>query len=375
MHKGIKLTLMIGPAVPVPVPKIVIDALRSVEITIPTQGPTVCQLAFALGKRAPLPTLSPVSGGIQIPIIRVMVLVTLNGTPNVLFDGVMTNHEIQPGSGAGEATASITAEDLTRVMDYVEFNGLPYPAMPPAARVLLMLANYTVFGIAPLVVPPIFNDVPLPTNRIPAQSGTHLHYIKRLAKEVGHVFYIEPGPAPGANIAYWGPPIKVGVPQPALNTNMDARTNVESLSFNFDSQSATVPVLFIHNELTKVPIPIPIPDVSLLNPPLGLIPPIPLKFGFLNGTAKLPPLRAAAIGLTAASEASDAVTASGTLDVLRYGRVLKARQLVGVRGAGAAFNGLYYVESVTHSIERGKYTQSFNLSRNGLLSTVPRVIP
>jgi hypothetical protein len=34
---------------------------------------------------------------------------------------------------------------------------------------------------------------------------------------------------------------------------------------------------------------------------------------------------------------------------------------------------LHYVKSVTHSIKRGEYKQSFNLSRNGLLSTVQQV--
>jgi len=47
---------------------------------------------------------------------------------------------------------------------------------------------------------------------------------------------------------------------------------------------------------------------------------------------------------------------------------------VGVRGAGDAFNGLYYVTSVTHQIKRGSYSQSFTLARNGLLSTLP-VVP
>jgi hypothetical protein len=61
--------------------------------------------------------------------------------------------------------------------------------------------------------------------------------------------------------------------------------------------------------------------------------------------------------------------------VVRYGRPLKARQLVGVRGAGAAFDGLYYVASVTHSIKRGEYKESFQLARNGLVSTIPRVVP
>ena len=57
------------------------------------------------------------------------------------------------------------------------------------------------------------------------------------------------------------------------------------------------------------------------------------------------------------------------------GGVLNARSLVGVRGAGHAFDGLYYVKSVTHKIKRGEYKQSFTLTRNGLVSTVPTVNP
>ena len=58
--------------------------------------------------------------------------------------------------------------------------------------------------------------------------------------------------------------------------------------------------------------------------------------------------------------------------MLRYGRILKARRLVGVRGAGLAFEGLYFVKTVTHKIKRGEYMQEFTLTRNGLISTFPR---
>jgi len=58
---------------------------------------------------------------------------------------------------------------------------------------------------------------------------------------------------------------------------------------------------------------------------------------------------------------------------VRYGHVLKARQLVGVRGAGDAFDGLHFVTKVTSSFKRGEFTQSFSLARNGLLSTIPTV--
>jgi hypothetical protein len=106
---------------------------------------------------------------------------------------------------------------------------------------------------------------------------------------------------------------------------------------------------------------------------LGLLPPIPSKFPKLKNTAQLNPVQAIALGLAEASRSSDAITGTGTLDVVRYGHVLKARSLVGVRGVGEAFNGLYFVRSVTHDIKPGAYKQSFTLSRNALVSSLPKI--
>ena len=47
--------------------------------------------------------------------------------------------------------------------------------------------------------------------------------------------------------------------------------------------------------------------------------------------------------------------------------------LVGVRGAGVAYDGLYYVSSVTSKLKRGEFKQSFELTRNGLVSITPNV--
>jgi len=374
MLKGINLTLMIGPAVPVPVSQDVLDALTSVQV-VTAAGETASgfELTFKLSKNSPLQTIFLLAGGGSIPLLRVIIAVTVNGIPEVLMDGVMTQHEVGPGDDPDHFSLKIKGKDLTAVMDYIDFSGIPYPALPDFARVALILAKYAVFGVMPLVIPSVLTDVPIPVDRIPVQQGKDLPYIKGLAKDVGYSFYLEPGPLPGMSVAYWGPEVRVGVPQPALNFNMDAVTNVEALSFTFSNESATMPVVFIHNQLTKIPIPIPIPNVSLLTPPLGLIPPIPKNFEPLTGTAKLSPISAALFGLTKASQSADAVTGNGSLDVLRYGRVLRARRLVGVRGAGTAFDGLYYVKSVTHSIKRGEYKQSFTLVRNGLISTVPAV--
>ena len=277
MLKGFYMTLMVGPVIPVPVPQSVLDALTGVKVmtTSEPHAQSGFELTFNLSNKSPLHTIFLLAGGSLPPVMRVIIVVTINGTPEVLMDGVITKQEVSPGSDAGHSTLTITGLDLTAVMDLIEFDGFPFPAMPAEARVALCILKYAVFGIIPLVIPSIMINVPIPTEQIPRQEGTDFHYINKLADDVGYIFYIKPGPVPGTNTAYWGPQIKVGVPQRALNINMDAHTNVESLSFNFDAEKKVLPVLFIQNLLSKVAIPIPIPDITPLNPPLGLIPPLP----------------------------------------------------------------------------------------------------
>lgn len=373
MIDGVRLNLMIGVGVPVPVGRDVIQALTDIQVTTSTDGPTVFQLAFQLSSRSPLQTVFLLSGGASIPLVRVVVSVSIGGNTEVLVDGMMTNHQISPGRGGGPSTLTIIGEDLSRAMDYIDLSGLPYPAMPSPARVLLALAKYAVFGVVPKVIPTPLFDVPLPIDRIPRHQGTDLAYIKQLADEVGYVFYLEPGATPGTSFAYWGPEIRLGTPQPALSTDFDAHTNVESLSFGFDNSKAKIPILFIHEENSKAVIPIPVPPITPLSPPLGAIPPIPQGIEPIEGTAKMSPARAVMFGMAAAARSFDAVTGTGSLDVVRYGRTLKARRLVGVRGSGPAFDGLHYVTSVTSKLRRGEFKQDFKLVRNGLVSTLPQV--
>ena len=310
---------------------------------------------------------------VATPPLRVLLILTINGMPSPLFDGVITNVQVQAGERGGKGTINVTGDDLTRVMDTQQWDGLPFPAMPIAARVALICAKYAAYGIVPLPIPEIFLDVPIPIDKIPAQQGTDLEYINQLAEEVGHVFYIEPGPVPGTNVAYFGPEIKVGVPQPALNVDMGPHTNVESLSFSFDPTKGVLPIVFIQNQQTRIPIPLPIPNLNPLQPPLAAISTSIANINVLKDTAKMSPTKALSRGLAEAARSQDSVSASGSLDVLSYGRLLKARQLVGVRGVGLAYDGLYFVKSVTSTLKSGEFKQSFELTRNGLISLTPMV--
>jgi hypothetical protein len=378
MLKGIHLTLLMGPVVASPVPKEVIDALQSVQVTTSVGARSGFQLTFTLGKNSNFEKVL-IPAGFFDPMIRVIIIVTLNGTPSVIMDGVITRQQVTPSNEAGKSTFSVTGEDVSAAMDLIDFSGIPYPAMPAEARVALCIAKYAMFGIIPVIIPSILINVPIPVKEIPKHQGTDLAYINSLANEVGYVFYVEPGPAPGINFGYWGPEVKVGIPQPALTINMDAQTNTDSLSFTYDGLSKTLYILFIQELISKAPIPIPIPDITPLNPPLGAKPPLPLHVKFItnepdqNGTAKYSPIQAALIGLAKASKGSDVISGTGSLDVLRYGGVLQPRKLVGVRGAGIAYDGYYYVRSVTHNIKHGEYKQSFALSRNALVPTTGSV--
>ena len=333
------------------------------------------QLTFTIGKDSPLLTTMIPAGYFDPMITRVLIVVTVNGVPQVLMDGMVTRQELAPSNDPGKSTLTITGEDLSVVMDVVEMPFMRYPAMTLSLRVLTILAKYAALGIVPVVIPEIPPVLLLPTERIPTHSGTDRSYIRSLSSRCGYVFYVEPGPAPGMNIAYFGPDVRIPVPQPALNVNFDAHTNVESLSVSLDGLAKKIIVYTIFDSVTqKIPIPIPVPNLSVLRPPLGARLTPPARVEFPGYGANRSPMEAATEILGMTFTASDAISASGSLDVLRYGRVLRSRQLVGVRGAGVAYDGMYYVQSVTHNIKNGEYKQNFSLSRDGLISLTPRVV-
>ena len=75
------------------------------------------------------------------------------------------------------------------------------------------------------------------------------------------------------------------------------------------------------------------------------------------------------------SSTDNVVSASGGTGCHALWRDFTIQKLVGLRGAGYTYDGFYYVKSVTHSITRGEYKQNFSLTREGVGSISPAVIP
>src|SRR5689334_12570660 len=123
MQGGIQLSLYIGP-VPVPAPREVIDALVHAKIENGS-GDTQSgfELTFDLPARSPLRTLFLLTGGGSLPLMRVVLVVTINGRAESLIDGMTTNVEMRPGEG-GVGKLIVQGKDLSALMDIIDFPGL-----------------------------------------------------------------------------------------------------------------------------------------------------------------------------------------------------------------------------------------------------------
>lgn len=382
MILGAHLTLLIGPTVPVPAPSALTEALDSVQVTHNDTARSGFQLTFKVGRSGPsdLVDYPLLRNPLLRPFNRVILVVQLNTTARVLMDGFITRQQLSPGSDPGTGTLVLTGEDVSIMMDLKE-KKVEHPAQSESVIATVTLLKYMqYFLLPPVVVPPVTLDEPSPTARIPGQQGTDLKYLQTLARRFGYVFYVSPGPLPGQNKAYWGPPLREGTPQPALSVNMGPQSNVNSISFSYDGLAPTtvmdvvqdsdlnssVPVIALTN--TRVP-----PLVSMASPQFNLP---NVRQSLLRDTSNLTMARAFARAQAQVDESVDkVVTASGELDALRYGNFLEARGLVGLRGAGFTNDGFYYVQSVTHSIKKGEYKQRFTLTREGVGALTPMVRP
>ncbi|HEX7318185.1 MAG TPA: contractile injection system protein, VgrG/Pvc8 family [Pyrinomonadaceae bacterium] len=365
---GIRLILLVGPTVPLPAPYDVTQALQSAEVTNDAATGDGFQLTFTLGKEGADYTL--LSSGLLDTFNRIIVGVLMGATPEVLIDGIITHHQVTPSNEPGRSTLTITGKDVSVMLDLEEKNE-QFPNQTDQIIVTQILGQYAMYGLVPAPAPT--TDVPIEIERVPRQHETDLQFVKRLAQKNGFVFYVEPVTF-GVNNAYWGPESRASLPQPALTTNMGHYSNVKSLNFANDAYAPVGTQGSFVEPTTKTSIPIP-PLPSLKVPPLASSPATPRRTQLMRQTANQNASSAAVSAIAAATNAPDPVTGTGELDAVRYGYVLRARKLVGVRGAGLNYNGLYYVQRVSHRISQGTYTQSFTLRREGTGTLTPVVRP
>jgi hypothetical protein len=365
---GIRLIFWIGSTVPAPPPRSVLDALSQVQVTNDAKDGDGFQLTFTLGKEKAL-DYDLISSGVVKPMTRVLIGVVLGVVPEVLIDGIVTHHQFLPSDEPGMSTLTVTGTNLTVMLDLDERNE-PYKNQPDSVIVTQLLLNHAQLGLIPDVT--TTTDIPIELYRIPRQHETDLAFIRRMAERNGFVFYIEPVTF-GVNNAHWGPETRFGIPKPALTKNMGSATNTRDLSFSNDALAAVGASGTFIEPLLGMTIPIPsLPSLRI--PPLSAFPETPNRTVLLRDTAKKEAGQAALALISTVTDAGESIGGNGVVDTVNYGSILRARDLVGVRGAGFSYDGNYEVRSVTHDIAKGSYTQSFVLKRDGMGALFPTVL-
>jgi len=371
---GLHLQMLIGETVPIPAPLKVNEALQSVEVSQKDADRSGFQVVFQVGRGlADRKEFALLREPRIRPFNRIVLSVLFGVKPIPIMDGIITTHQLAPSDEPGASKLTITGEDVSVMMD-LEKQSRPYPQLGHDLIAGLILIPYIIrFGMVPRVKRPtdtLARAVTEQTQTQP-QNVSDLEYIKQLAQTHGFVFFVEPGAVPLTNVAYWGPPPRDAISQPALSVNMGPNTNVETISFKY-GELEPKKMTFTGSSGGEETA-----ERYTRQPPLAARVPVPRKRDFLANGPDGETDQAKRVRAQGEVDKSfdNVVTAAGSLDALRYGRVLQPRSLVDVRGAGDSFDGRFYVKSVTHSIDvkKGEYKQKFSLSREGVGTTTPIV--
>jgi phage protein D len=359
---GIRLVLMLGQSAPRPASADVMTALQHVEVVNNIDGEDGFQIVFALSKSS-AGEFSLVRSGVVDPDTRAVIGALIGARLHPLMDGVIYHQQLAPAQDPGTFTLTVMGRSIQVMLDLEEKNQ-PHPNQSDGTIVRDILSRYQSQGIADLSGITLTNDTPSDKVRIPNQQVTDLAYIRRLAKQNGFIFYIEPKTL-GTTAAYWGPADRSSNSSlPALCVNLGWATNVTDLYFNQDPLAPLRVEGDTIDPTTKKSQKIPPPPYSMGISTARRI--TPRRTVRLRWAARLGPAGARNAAAALAAKAPHPVTAEGALDTMRYGDVLRAHRIVSVRGAGRSYDGDYLVRRVTHEIEVGKYTQRFTLSRQGL---------
>lgn len=371
--KGVRLNLLMGKTLPLPAPRLVMEALESVEIAISDRESSGFALVFRLGRD---PSAAGVQPLLQLPGTkagsRVIVTGVIGARPTVLIDGIIRDVEVGAGDGAG--TLTLMGQDLSLLMDK-EARQESYPALGPTEIAASVIARYASDGVIPDTRPAVAGGRDNPVVRTPQQNGTDLAYLRELAAKNDFIFSIIPGPMPGAARAYWGPQLRVGTVQPALSVDMGPNTNTSGLSFEYRPGAAVAVRGEVLEENTGQAV--PVTSITPTRPPLASSPAVHQDTAgteTLEAEAGQAPAAAMAQAQAQSDASTDVLVVKGTCDVGQYGRVLEPRKNVGLRGAGFDYDGLYYVADVLHKITKGTWSQEFTLVREGTGTTTP-VVP
>lgn len=222
-------------------------------------------------------------------------------------------------------------------------------------------------------------DPQLEPGSVVIQRETDIEFLKRLALRNGFECFIKKDFQEKKTIGYFRKPKLESKPQKDLAVQFDEKNNVASIDFEIDGLRPLSVEIRQQDHLTEEVQEIKISDSKL--PKIGkqnladiiqpninrvvsgenLVPTIVLSRHVVSE-----PQLMEAVARSVYDNGSWFVTANGIVNAEAYGNVLKAKNLVLIKGADDAFSGKYYVSKVVHKFKRESYVQVFEAKKNGI---------
>lgn len=301
------------------------------------------------------------------PWNRVTIAAAFPDHSDVIMDGYITHAGVGTEAQGGKVTMEIRGADASYVM-HLEEKCRVWTEKTYEAIAQEIIESYGLRAVLPESATAAGGPPPPPVT----QRGTDHRFLRELARRKGYEFYVRGGDA------HFHPADLAGTPQKVIAAQFGNETNCDGLTIEMDGTRPT--------EVT----------MSRLDPLAGAVQTVTAVSSELEplGTRDIVDMRGFGVPPTltfvrhqgAATEADMTeftrgvlrrhgswVSARGTVNGLVYGRVLRTKKLVTVKGYGPTYNGNYYVRKVTHKLEPRTYVMEFEAVRNrvGKLGTEP----
>jgi hypothetical protein len=347
-----------------PLPPPFLTALTSIEVESSLEEASVVRLHFELSQTA-LGDWDVLQFDIFRPLVPVSISVMLGKfLPETLVNGyvreVRLNNRTQPGA----STLEVVAFDATAtLMDQIEMP-MPHPNMSDSVIATTIFARY---AMIPMAFPPTAPGRTV-MDTTTTQRVTDIRLLREIAERNAYECFVQPDPLLGLDVGHFHPPQLMMPPQGVLSTNFGLATNMETFDVSNDMLEPTSALALWLDPSTKAPL--PAPGLAATEAPMGLEPallrivPPPMVRPAATFSANYSEVLANSLSI--ANRSSRCVRGSGTVDGIKYGKVLRPGLPVAVRGVGREHSGNYYVTRVTHSVSTDHYTQSFEAWRNAV---------
>ncbi|MGH7391908.1 MAG: phage late control D family protein [Candidatus Rokuibacteriota bacterium] len=302
------------------------------------------------------------------PWNRITIAAAFPDHADVIMDGYITHAGVGAEAQGGKVTMEIRGADASYVM-HLEEKCKVWKEKTYEAIAEEIIKSYGLKAVLPEGGAAAGNGTPPPSV---TQRGTDHRFLRELARRKGYEFYVRGGDA------HFHPADLAGTPQKVIAAEFGNETNCAGLSLEMDGTRPTEIVMSRLDPLAGVMQ--TVTAISSELEPLGT-----RDIGDMRGFG-IPSTLAFVRNQGAATEADMTdftrgvlrrhgwwVSARGSVNGLVYGRVLRSRKLVTIKGYGPTYNGNYYVRKVTHKLEPRSYVMEFEAARNrvGKLGTEP----